>query len=83
MEALKMDTSKKSIRAYNTLRIIGKIVIYFFLIAWGVIVLFPFYFMVITSCKEFATYAYASLDIYVMYPTFDNYKSAWVDVDMI
>ena len=58
MEALKMDTSKKSIRAYNTLRIIGKIVIYFFLIAWGVIVLFPFYFMVITSFKEFATYAY-------------------------
>ena len=83
MEAIKMDTSKKSIRAYNTLRIIGKVIIYFFLISWGVIVLFPFYFMIITSFKEFATYAYTSLDIYVMYPTFDNYKSAWVDVDML
>ncbi|RIA78198.1 multiple sugar transport system permease protein [Anaeroplasma bactoclasticum] len=74
---------KKSIRAFKTLRIILKVVVYTFLILWAIVVLFPFYFMVITSFKDFATYAYTSTEIYITYPTFDNYISAWVDVDMI
>ena len=84
MEASNMNKDfKKSIRAFKTIRIIGKVVIYLFLVLWALVVLFPFYFMVITSFKEFNTYAYTSTEIFVTYPTFDNYIKAFIDVDMI
>ena len=34
----------------------GKVLIYFFLLLWALVVLFPFYWMVLTSIKSYGAY---------------------------
>ena len=55
----------------------SRVLIYFFLIVWALIVLFPFYWMVLTSVKSFASYNSEYIPrFFTTEPTLDNYVSA-------
>lgn len=55
-------------------------VIYVLLALWALIVLFPFYWMVLTSLKDQAAYNSEKVPVFfTMNPTFQNYISAFTD----
>ncbi len=57
--------------------------IYFFLAVWAVIVLFPFYWMVLTSLKSFASYNSEYIPrFFTASPTLENYTSAFQAVPL-
>lgn len=54
-----------------------------FLIVWAVIVLFPFYWMVLTSLKDYGAYnAEYTPTFFTLNPTLDNYVQAFTQVDL-
>lgn len=60
-----------------------KTVTYALLVLWAVAVLFPFYFMVITSLKGYAQYnSEWTPRIFVTSPTLENYKTAFSSVPL-
>ena len=60
-----------------------KAVTYAFLTLWGVAVLFPFYWMVLTSLKSYSAYnAEFTPQLYTLSPTFENYIEAFTAVDL-
>ena len=60
-----------------------KILTYAFLSVWGIIVLFPFYWMVISSFKSYSSYNNETVpNIIPKDPTFENYVSAFRDVPL-
>ena len=61
----------------------SKALIYFFLIVWALIVLFPFYWMVLTSVKSFAAYNSEYIPRFIaVNPTLENYTSAFETVPL-
>ena len=61
----------------------SRVLIYFFLIVWAVIVLFPFYWMILTSLKSFASYNSEYIPrFFTAEPTLDNYVSAFEAVPL-
>ena len=61
----------------------SRVLIYFFLIVWALIVLFPFYWMVLTSVKSFASYNSEYIPrFFTTEPTLDNYVSAFEAVPL-
>ena len=52
----KQDNYEQIRKSAKTRRTAGKAVTYFFLVIWAVVVLFPFYWMVLTSVKEEGAY---------------------------
>ncbi|MBQ9975440.1 MAG: carbohydrate ABC transporter permease [Clostridia bacterium] len=62
---------------------IQKTFVYILLAVWAVAVLFPFYWMVITSLKEYGAYnsEWTPL-LYVLSPTLENYKTAFTAVPL-
>lgn len=75
-------SDKKSKKAM-TVDVIRKIVIYTFLVFWGLIVIFPFYWMILTSLKSFANYSNESTpELITLYPTFENYVAATTEVPL-
>jgi len=62
---------------------IRNVVIYIFLAIWGVIVLFPFYWMVLTSIKSYSAYSSEYVPkFYTTSPTFQNYVDAFTTVSL-
>ncbi len=62
----------------KTKKTVKKAVVYALLTVWGVIVLFPFYYMVLTSLKTSGVYnAEFVPKLYVASPTFENYINAF------
>ena len=60
-----------------------KVFIYFFLAVWALIVLFPFYWMVLTSVKNFASYNSETIPrFFVTDPTLQNYVDAFTSVNL-
>lgn len=60
-----------------------KAIIYFFLSVWAVVVLFPFYWMVLSSVKSYASYAGERIPrFFTPTPTFENYRSAFTAVPL-
>ncbi len=58
-------------------------IIYAFLILWGIMVLFPFYWMVLTSIKSYSTYNSEYIPkFYTLSPTLDNYFDAFTAVPL-
>ena len=58
-------------------------VIYAFLVIWALIVLFPFYWMILTSFKDYGSYnAEYVPKLYAAQPTFSNYVNAFTGVDL-
>ncbi len=71
-----MNVQKKSSR-------LGMILIYFFLVLWAIIVLFPFYWMILTSVKSFAAYNSEYIPrFWTPNPTLENYASAFTTVPL-
>ena len=59
------------------------ILIYVFLIFWALVVLFPFYWMVLTSVKDYAAYNAEYIPKFVtLSPTMQNYRDAFTTVPL-
>ena len=70
-------------RRSQTLKRIGKGLVYAMLAVWALIVLFPFYWMVLTSIKSYAAYASEHIPQFItMATTFENYISAFTAVPL-
>ena len=77
-----MDYQKIEKRA-RTGRIISNIVIYTLLALWGLIVLFPFYWMLLTSVKSYSSYnAEYVPSFFTLSPTLQNYVDAFTTVSL-
>ena len=75
---------QKEMKAYKRIRIIKFIIIYIFLAFWAIMVLFPFFYMVLTSFKSLGEYNQESIPkLYSNAPTFDNYVTAFTSVNML
>ena len=62
---------------------VSRALIYFFLVVWALIVLFPFYWMVLTSFKSFASYNSEYIPRFIVTnPTLENYTSAFEAVPL-
>ncbi len=62
---------------------IKKIFTYAFLTIWALVVLFPFYWMILTSIKTYASYNAESIPkLYVLSPTIENYVTAFTSVPL-
>ena len=62
---------------------LSRALIYFFLADWALVVLFPFYWMVLTSLKSFASYNSEYIPRFItLNPTFENYTSAFEAVPL-
>ena len=70
-------------RSAKTRKNIMNTVVYVFLILWAVIVLFPFYWMVLTSVKSYSVYnAEYVPTFFTLSPTIQNYIDAFTTVDL-
>ena len=64
-------------------RIISRTVTYILLALWGLIVLFPFYCMILTSFKSYSSYNSEFVPkFYIASPTFQNYIDAFTTVSL-
>ena len=62
---------------------VKKTIIYFFLSLWALVVLFPFYWMVLSSVKSYASYAGERIPkFFTATPTLENYSSAFTAVPL-
>jgi len=78
----KIDYGKieKSAKQKNTA---NRIVTYTFLILWAIIVLFPFYWMILTSVKSYGAYNSEHIPkLFTLNPTFQNYFDAFNTVSL-
>ena len=63
--------------------VISKLCIGFFLAVWGLIVLFPFYWMVLTSVKSYGSYNSEFIPkFFTLSPTLKNYSDAFTTVNL-
>ena len=63
---------------------IGKITVYFFLSLWALVVLFPFYWMVLTSVKSYGAYNAEHIPaFFTLSPTLQNYVDAFTTVPLM
>ncbi|MBO6157955.1 MAG: carbohydrate ABC transporter permease [Firmicutes bacterium] len=77
------NTLDKISRAAKTRRLILNIVIYAFLGIWALIVLFPFYWMLLTSLKSYSSYNAEYIPkFFTLSPTLQNYVDAFTTVDL-
>ena len=63
--------------------IVGKTFIYIMLVFWALMVLFPFYYMILTSLKDYGAYNAEFIPkLYTLYPTVANYVTAFTAVPL-
>ncbi len=81
---MKTQTELKKLEKHaHARRTVGKTLTYFFLSVWGVLVLFPFYWMLLTSVKSYSAYnAEFTPKFWTMAPTLENYRSAFTTVPL-
>ena len=71
---------ERSARASNAVR---KAAVYILLSLWALIVLFPFYWMVLTSVKSYSAYSSEYIPrFFTLSPTFQNYVDAFTSVPL-
>lgn len=64
-------------------RLIRNIVIYVLLALWALMVLFPFYWMILTSFKSYGEYSSEYIPkFFTASPTLENYRQAFTDVPL-
>ncbi len=62
---------------------VKKMGVHVFLTLWAIIVLFPFYWMILTSFKSYGSYNAEYIPkLYTLEPTIENYISAFTQVDL-
>ena len=73
----------KVIQVFKTKEIIKKILLYTFLSIWAIIVLFPFYWMILSSIKSYAEYNAEYIPKFIsLEPTLENYQTAFTLVSL-
>jgi multiple sugar transport system permease protein len=76
-------TLEKIERRSKIQNIVQKIFVYFFLTLWAAIVLFPFYWMVLTSIKSYSAYNSEYVPkFFTTSPTLQNYSDAFTSVPL-
>ena len=64
-------------------RALSKTILYILLTLWAVIVLFPFYWMILTSLKSYSAYNSEYVPtFFTLQPTFENYVNAFTQVPL-
>ena len=62
---------------------VGKVLIYIFLAIWAIMVIFPFYWMVLTSIKSYSSYNGEYVpQFFTLSPTLENYVAAFTQVPL-
>ena len=62
---------------------VGKILVYAGLVIWALIVLFPFYWMLLSSVKSYSAYNSEFVpQLFTLHPTFQNYLDAFTQVPL-
>ena len=75
------ENNKKDKRRFAG--VLGQGITHFFLILWAIIVIFPFYWMILTSFKSYASYNSEYVPkLYTLSPTVQNYLSAFTEVPL-
>ena len=70
-------------RSAKTRKTVLNVIIYTFLVFWAVMVLFPFYWMVLTSVKSYGSYASEYVPkFFTLSPIFENYADAFTAVPL-
>lgn len=60
-----------------------KVTVYALLVFWAIVVIFPFYWMIVTSLKGYGEYNAEAIPKFFIYtPTFENYITAFSDVPL-
>ncbi len=78
----KLDFDKIE-RAAKTKKNVISTVVYGFLALWALIVLFPFYWMILTSLKSYGSYNSEFVPkLFTLSPTLENYKEAFTSVPL-
>lgn len=78
-----MNDIEKNAKQAKALNITKKVIIYALLSFWAIMILFPFYWMIMTSFKTFMEYNSESVpSLLIKNFTFENYKIAWTQVKM-
>lgn len=78
-----MQDYDKISKQAKTGAVIRKTVIYTLLSIWGIIVLFPFYWMILTSFKSYGSYNSEYIPkMYTTSPTWQNYTEAFTQVTL-
>lgn len=73
----------KLARGARTRSVIGKTIIYLLLSLWALMVLFPFYWMLLTSLKGYGSYNAEYIPkLYTLAPTLENYREAFSAVPL-
>ena len=68
-------------KSAKTRRILRNIFVYAMLVLWALMVLFPFYWMVLTSLKSYGTYNAEYIPkFFTLSPTLQNYADAFISV---
>ncbi len=77
-----MDYEKIEKNAYTRKRLLN-IITYIFLTFWGIMVLFPFYWMILTSIKSYSAYNSEWIPkLFTLAPTLENYENAFKAVPL-
>jgi len=78
-----MEDYKKIEKSANTHKGIKKVMLYIGLTIWAIIVLFPFYWMILTSVKEYGAYNTEYIPkFFTLNPTIQNYIDAFTTVSL-
>ncbi|MBR0320523.1 MAG: carbohydrate ABC transporter permease, partial [Clostridia bacterium] len=77
---MRMNQNEKITRVKNG---VGKSVTYAFLTLWALLVLFPFYWMILTSFKSYSAYNAEYIpQLFTLSPTVQNYIDAFTAVPL-
>lgn len=80
---MKQDDYTRMEHSSKVRKIIGTILLYLFLSIWAVIVLFPFYWMLLTSIKGYGAYNSEFIPkFFTLSPTLQNYIDAFTSVSL-
>ena len=79
-----MNDFDKISRNTQKRKVIRYIITYFFLSIWAIIVLFPFYWMILTSIKGYGAYSTEYIPkFFTLSPTMQNYTDAFTAVPLL
>ena len=77
------DSTDPRVRAASARRTVRQVVLYTLLALWAVMVLFPFYWMVLTSVKSYSAYSSEYIpQFFTLSPTLQNYADAFTTVPL-
>ena len=78
-----MDNYKIIEQKEKRRELLMNIALYFFLVLWAIVVLFPFYWMVLTSLESYGAYNAEYIpQFYTLNPTLENYVTAFTSVNL-